>query len=375
MPSVALACWRCWRWCRPCRSPVPSCERLLRRRTRGGPAWYPDAPQGVEGDVAPAGVPVPAATLSQDPDASLRTAAQLAAAWLLFQAVLGSGTGYQSLRRLALLTVANASLLTLFSIAQALAWNGKIYGIRETRRRNGWFVGGPFVSHNHLAAYLNLAFGLALGVAAGHDSEDPSRRVRSDTPRSAAQRCVALGRDRGGAHLRGHHRLALARGLSGGGDLDHRHAHPPPPSIGPARGDPGRDGGRVGTVPDRDGKHLALRAAGHDQGCEPGRIQRPDPGLGGGAADLVVVPRLGDGPGELPRGDGLLLSKAVPDKLLLARRERVSSDADRGGIVGLALALLAVATIARLGRRALDAASTPPSAPWFWEHWPAAWRC
>jgi hypothetical protein len=70
------------------------------------------------------------ATLSHDPDASRRTAAQLPAAWLLFQCSLALSSGAGSFRRFSLITVANASLMTVFSIAQALAWNGKIYGIR-----------------------------------------------------------------------------------------------------------------------------------------------------------------------------------------------------------------------------------------------------
>jgi hypothetical protein len=101
--------------------------------------------------------------LSHDPDASLRTAAQLLAAWLLFQGVLGSGRGVGPLRRFGLATVVNAALLTVFAIAQALTWNGKIYGIRPTMVGDRWLTGGPFVLHNHLAAYLNVGFGLAVG--------------------------------------------------------------------------------------------------------------------------------------------------------------------------------------------------------------------
>jgi O-antigen ligase len=145
-------------------APLPAAlERTLAPATAAWRAGLaPGAPQGVIGDPGPR-VAAPAKTLSHDPDASMRTAAQLAAAWLLFQAVLGSGTGSQPLRRFALFTVANASLLTIFSIAQALSWSGKIYGVRPVNA-SSWFVGGPFVSHNHLAAYLNLALGLSLGL-------------------------------------------------------------------------------------------------------------------------------------------------------------------------------------------------------------------
>ncbi|MHC5538018.1 O-antigen ligase family protein, partial [Singulisphaera rosea] len=39
---------------------------------------------------------------------------------------------------------------------------GKIYGLRTAPTTTGWFTGGPFVSHNHLAAYLNLGVGFAV---------------------------------------------------------------------------------------------------------------------------------------------------------------------------------------------------------------------
>lgn len=42
-------------------------------------------------------------------------------------------------------------------------WGGKIYGIRRTEIGRGWYSGGPFVCHNHLAACLNLGLGFALG--------------------------------------------------------------------------------------------------------------------------------------------------------------------------------------------------------------------
>jgi O-antigen ligase/tetratricopeptide (TPR) repeat protein len=165
LPSLALAGLALWALVQA--APLPAAlERTLAPATA---AWRsglaPGAPQGVIGDPGPR-VAAPAKTLSHDPDASIRTVAQLAAAWLLFQAVLGSGTGYQPLRRFALFTVANASFLTIFSIAQALSWSGKIYGVRPVIA-SSWFGGGPFVSHNHLAAYLNLAFGLSLGLLLG----------------------------------------------------------------------------------------------------------------------------------------------------------------------------------------------------------------
>ena len=173
LPSMALAGLSLLALAQAVSLPVAVVRTIAPTTHASRTGLAPEVAQGVKADSHPRISP-PATTLSHDPDASIRTAAQLAAAWLLFQAVLGSGTGSQSLRRFGILTVANASLLTLFSIAQALAWNGKIYGIRETHSGIGWFVGGPFVSHNHLAAYLNLAFGLSLGVLLAAIQKAPS---------------------------------------------------------------------------------------------------------------------------------------------------------------------------------------------------------
>lgn len=123
----------------------------------------PGAPGRVRGDAAPPVAP-PAAAVSQDPDATLGTAMQLAAAWVLFQAVLGLGGGRDSFRRFGRATAVNAALLALYAMVQSLTWSGKIYGIRPTLQTNGWMTGGPFVCHGHLAAYLNIGLGFALGL-------------------------------------------------------------------------------------------------------------------------------------------------------------------------------------------------------------------
>ena len=125
----------------------------------------PATPERVKGDDAPP-VAAPASTVSQDPDATLGTAMQLASVWVLFQAVLGLGGGTASFRRFGLATAVNAALLSLFAIVQSLTWQGKIYGIRPTLT-SGWMTGGPFVCHSHLAAYLNVGLGCALGLLWG----------------------------------------------------------------------------------------------------------------------------------------------------------------------------------------------------------------
>ncbi len=131
----------------------------------------PAVPERIVGDTNPV-VALPAATLSLDPEASRLTAARLAAAWLLFQAVCALGGSEATLRRFGTAMLVNAAALALFSIVQTVGWNGKLYWLRDS-------IGGagPFVCHNHLAAYLNLGlgFGLAALLVRG-------RRSRSESP-------------------------------------------------------------------------------------------------------------------------------------------------------------------------------------------------
>src|SRR5262249_45044881 len=72
-------------------------------------------------------------------------------------------------RRFAIAIAANATLLALFSIVQQLTWNGKIFWTFPAPFKDA----GPFVSHNHLSAYLNMGFGFALGflMARGRSME------------------------------------------------------------------------------------------------------------------------------------------------------------------------------------------------------------
>ena len=118
----------------------------------------PRAPERVAGDPR-AAVPLPRPSVSANPDATLQAAAGLASAWIVLQSVLTLGGGFAPYRRFAFVLVANATLLSLFSIVQRLTWNGKIYWLRDAPGGSA----GPFVDHNHLAAYLNLGLGLALG--------------------------------------------------------------------------------------------------------------------------------------------------------------------------------------------------------------------
>jgi hypothetical protein len=123
----------------------------------------PAGPQSlIDASVAP--VSPPASTIALDPEAAWREAARLAIVWVLFQCVVGLDGGARLLRRLGMVTAINAALMTLFALIQAFSWDGKIFGIRPSPIPTQWTTGGPFVCHNHYAAYLNLGLGFAIGA-------------------------------------------------------------------------------------------------------------------------------------------------------------------------------------------------------------------
>lgn len=126
----------------------------------------PSTPERVIGDPGPI-VALPRATISQEPGATLDTAARLTAAWLLFQAVVGLGGGYGALRRFGWAVAVNAALLSLFALVQSLTWNGNIFWVYPAQSSSGWSTGGPFVVHTHLAEYMNMGLGFSLAVLLG----------------------------------------------------------------------------------------------------------------------------------------------------------------------------------------------------------------
>jgi tetratricopeptide (TPR) repeat protein len=120
----------------------------------------PGGPERVDGDPGPA-VEAPALALSQCPEMTFDAAMRLAAGWALFQAVLGLGGGPGVFRRFGVALAVNAALVALLALVQMLSWNGRMYwvsGVPSTLN------GGPFFSKNHLAAYLNLGLGFALSA-------------------------------------------------------------------------------------------------------------------------------------------------------------------------------------------------------------------
>jgi O-antigen ligase len=130
-------------------------------------ALLPDVPERV-GNESAATIPLPPSTVSQEPGTTRETTWSLLVAWMLFQAVMVVGGGYDALRRFGWFVAANATLLALFALIQALTWNGKIYWVIPIGpEHSAWSVGGPFLSHTHLAEYLNVGLGFGLGFMLG----------------------------------------------------------------------------------------------------------------------------------------------------------------------------------------------------------------
>src|SRR5579883_1337695 len=162
-------------------------SRWIAPSIASGSGLLPDRPERIRGDDREP-VPFPSPTISLDPDASLQMALRLAGAWLLFQAVSGLGGGTAARAWFARIIVINAALLALFAIVQSLTWNGCIYWVRPAPVSSPWSVGGPFMSHNHLAAYLNMGLGLALGSLL---SESPRDWLRRDSRKMGAAYAAA----------------------------------------------------------------------------------------------------------------------------------------------------------------------------------------
>jgi O-antigen ligase len=157
---------------------VPLSEGVLRALSPGTArlraSLIPRVAERIGGDVSPP-VPLPLATLSQDPEATIHAAVWLGAAWIVFQSVIGLPSRRGALRRFSLAISINAAALAIYSLIQALTWNGKIYGWRASPYNSA----GPFVSHNHLTAYLNLGLGLTLGFLVAPGEAGRGRKLWS----------------------------------------------------------------------------------------------------------------------------------------------------------------------------------------------------
>jgi O-antigen ligase len=139
----------------------------------------PESPVRVLDDLT-SPVPPPGPASSLDPDLSVDSAVRLAAGWALLQAALVVGRRPGAFRRLGLALAINSTFLALFAMVQTLSWNGRMYWVFPEMGITA--RGGPFVNKNHLAAYLNLGLGFALAALVvpgprGSPSEGRGRRL------------------------------------------------------------------------------------------------------------------------------------------------------------------------------------------------------
>ena len=126
--------------------------------------FVPKVAETLRGFPGPAVKP-PEATISLEPSETWHGLVRLLAIFLLFDCASRSRLRFLTLKWFATILVVNSTVLSMYSLIQSLAWNGKIYWVRPAlSSRLSWGVGGPFFCHNHLAANLNLSLGLALGL-------------------------------------------------------------------------------------------------------------------------------------------------------------------------------------------------------------------
>jgi O-antigen ligase/tetratricopeptide (TPR) repeat protein len=107
-------------------------------------------------EVAPLG-----STLSLYPGATERETTRLLAVFLVFVVVLNNLTSKEALIRLSWVAVLNGSLLSLFALIQFFA--APRYSVYWTISAQATPF-GPFVCHNHFPDYVNMCIGLGIGL-------------------------------------------------------------------------------------------------------------------------------------------------------------------------------------------------------------------
>jgi tetratricopeptide (TPR) repeat protein len=103
----------------------------------------------------------PGSTLSLYPAATRRTVFRALAVLFLFLAVRNNVSPAGGLRRLSMVMLANAALLSLFGFVQFFT---SPRGLLYWTYPSAGTVFGPFVNRNHFAFYANIAIGLGLGL-------------------------------------------------------------------------------------------------------------------------------------------------------------------------------------------------------------------
>ncbi|MFH0953721.1 MAG: O-antigen ligase family protein [Verrucomicrobiota bacterium] len=150
-------------------SPRAATAQLERNRVFDAVAAQPAARDTVPGRRA--------LSLSASP-AATRHALYILIACVGVFAVLSSIRRKKQLRALTRLVVISSFLLAVFAIVQRLSGTGAIYWCRDPHLRLAGRFFGPFTNRNHYAAYMNMAFGLALAALL-------SRRRSTSLPGSA----------------------------------------------------------------------------------------------------------------------------------------------------------------------------------------------
>ncbi|MDY3552155.1 O-antigen ligase family protein [Gemmata sp. JC717] len=144
-------------------------------------ALVPAEPESLTGE-APVVEP---ARISFDPGATRREVAKLLAVMALFAVVRYAVATPSSYRRFAVVCVANGVALSVFALAQRFSSGPQtVYWSFETQGS----VFGPFVCKNHFPYYVNVCFGLGLGLLLG------GRAFRERTV-GLSERLAALGRE------------------------------------------------------------------------------------------------------------------------------------------------------------------------------------
>ena len=96
------------------------------------------------------------------------------------------------LRRVAWLLFASSSILAFFSMLQALAGVGRIYGFYALPFGAKPF--GPFTNRNHYAAYMNMALGLSLALVLTMRFQKRPKQERYLRPSHTRRRSSRMGR-------------------------------------------------------------------------------------------------------------------------------------------------------------------------------------
>jgi O-antigen ligase/tetratricopeptide (TPR) repeat protein len=126
-------------------------------------------------------------TLSLYPGATRRELVKLLGVWLLFVVVRNNIAGPAEMARLSLAVLVNGSLLALFALVQFFSSPANVvYWHYPTLGQ----VFGPFVCRNHFPFYVNMAIGLGVGLLMGLPR---LRRNRDQTDHEDAEPAGVLG--------------------------------------------------------------------------------------------------------------------------------------------------------------------------------------